>query len=94
MFRIDSQTFLETQKTEDFHPCMVCGDRSSGRHYGILACDGCRGFFKRSVRRNSKYVCRESMKCVVDLKRRNQCQFCRLRKCYQVGMRSEGKFDQ
>ncbi|KDR24490.1 Photoreceptor-specific nuclear receptor [Zootermopsis nevadensis] len=70
--------------------CRVCGDKASGKHYGVPSCDGCRGFFKRSIRRNLDYVCKESGRCVVDVTRRNQCQACRFNKCLQVNMKKDG----
>ena len=46
----------------------------------------------RSVRRNMVYTCKGSGSCVVDKKRRNQCQACRFRKCIEVKMNKYGKF--
>lgn len=74
-----------------FSLCAVCGDRASGKHYGVLSCDGCRGFFKRSIRGNMEYVCKENQKCIIDVSRRNQCQACRLKKCLDVKMNRDGK---
>ncbi|XP_050400842.1 photoreceptor-specific nuclear receptor isoform X2 [Patella vulgata] len=70
--------------------CLVCGDTSSGKHYGILACNGCSGFFKRSVRRKLIYRCQAGTgMCNVDKAHRNQCQACRLKKCITLGMNKD-----
>merc|ERR1719458_1068925 len=69
--------------------CVVCSDKSSGKHYGQVTCEGCKSFFKRSVRRNLTYQCRGNKNCPIDQHHRNQCQHCRLKKCYKAGMRKE-----
>ncbi|CAJ0929150.1 unnamed protein product, partial [Mesorhabditis belari] len=69
--------------------CVVCGDKASGRHYGAVSCEGCKGFFKRSIRKQIGYQCRSSKDCPVTKFHRNRCQFCRLKKCLAMGMRSE-----
>src|SRR6218665_438816 len=70
--------------------CVVCGDKSSGKHYGQVTCEGCKSFFKRSIRRDLVYTCRGEHRCPVDQHHRNQCQACRLKKCLRLGMRKEG----
>ncbi|KAJ1530954.1 hypothetical protein ONE63_005790 [Megalurothrips usitatus] len=69
--------------------CAICGDRATGKHYGAASCDGCKGFFRRSVRKNHLYTCRFGRNCVVDKDKRNQCRYCRLRKCFKAGMKKE-----
>ncbi|XP_041918234.1 hepatic nuclear factor 4, beta [Alosa sapidissima] len=69
--------------------CSICADRATGKHYGAASCDGCKGFFRRSVRKNHAYTCRFNRQCVVDKDKRNQCRYCRLRKCFRAGMRKE-----
>ncbi|NXX64315.1 HNF4A factor, partial [Scopus umbretta] len=49
----------------------------------------CKGFFRRSVRKNHMYSCRFNRQCVVDKDKRNQCRYCRLKKCFRAGMKKE-----
>lgn len=72
----------------------MCGDRGTGKHYGIVACEGCKGFFKRSVRKNLNYSCQGNGACPVDKIHRNRCQRCRLNKCLTMGMKKEGNTSQ
>ncbi|XP_072169781.1 hepatocyte nuclear factor 4-gamma-like [Diadema setosum] len=69
--------------------CSICGDRATGKHYGAASCDGCKGFFRRSVRKSHQYTCRFQRNCVVDKDKRNQCRYCRLKKCFRAGMKKE-----
>ncbi|XP_070688252.1 hepatic nuclear factor 4, beta [Pempheris klunzingeri] len=69
--------------------CSICADRATGKHYGASSCDGCKGFFRRSIRNSHVYSCRFNRQCIVDKDKRNQCRYCRLRKCFKAGMRKE-----
>ncbi|TSM52300.1 Nuclear receptor ROR-alpha [Bagarius yarrelli] len=67
-------------------PCKICGDKSSGIHYGVITCEGCKGFFRRSQQSNAAYSCPRQKNCLIDRTSRNRCQHCRLQKCLAVGM--------
>ncbi len=71
------------------HFCTICGDKASGKHYGVYSCEGCKGFFKRTVRKELTYACRENRNCIIDKRQRNRCQYCRYMKCLQTGMKRE-----
>jgi len=73
--------------------CTICSDRATGKHYGATSCDGCKGFFRRSVRKNHVYLCRFSRACSVDRDKRNLCRYCRLKKCFRAGMQKEGSLN-
>ena len=73
--------------------CVVCGDKSSGWHYNVLACEGCKGFFRRSIAKKLKYSCKFGGHCSIDKNSRKRCQACRLRKCHAKGMKPESVED-
>lgn len=62
-----------------------------GKHYGVYSCEGCKGFFKRTVRKDLTYTCRDNKDCTVDKRQRNRCQYCRYQKCLAMGMKREGQ---
>lgn len=65
--------------------CRICGDRASGFHYGVHACEGCKGFFRRTIRMKLDYE-RCDRSCKIQKKSRNKCQYCRFQKCLMLGM--------
>ncbi|XP_058791033.1 transcription factor HNF-4 homolog isoform X2 [Phymastichus coffea] len=80
---------VQKNSVKEILKCSICGDRPTGKHYGAVSCDGCKGFFRRSIRKNHFYTCRFNLKCVIDKDKRNQCRYCRLKKCLKVGMKKE-----
>ncbi|WKY03166.1 hypothetical protein Q1695_016455 [Nippostrongylus brasiliensis] len=69
--------------------CAVCGDRAVCFHYGARTCEGCKGFFKRTVQKASKYACAGNRNCPIEKRYRSRCQACRFQKCLSVGMVKE-----
>lgn len=69
--------------------CPVCGDKVSGYHYGLLTCESCKGFFKRTVQNKKAYSCVADRSCHIDKSQRKRCPYCRFQKCLEVGMKLE-----
>ncbi|XP_035205852.1 nuclear hormone receptor FTZ-F1-like isoform X2 [Stegodyphus dumicola] len=69
--------------------CPVCGDKVSGYHYGLLTCESCKGFFKRTVQNKKVYTCVADRSCHIDKSQRKRCPYCRFQKCLDVGMKLE-----
>lgn len=69
--------------------CPVCGDKVSGYHYGLLTCESCKGFFKRTVQNKKVYTCVADRSCHIDKTQRKRCPYCRFQKCLEVGMKLE-----
>ena len=63
----------------------------SGYHYGLLTCESCKGFFKRTVQNKKVYTCVADRNCVIDKTQRKRCPYCRFQKCLDVGMKLEGR---
>ena len=73
----------------DESKCHVCGDKSTGSHFGGISCESCKAFFRRSVQRNrfEDYKCSYSGECKMNTNTRKICQFCRYKRCLLIGMK-------
>lgn len=83
---VSSSTYQSAKTQIEVIPCKICGDKSSGVHYGVITCEGCKGFFRRSQSGPVNYQCPRNKQCVIDRVNRNRCQYCRLQKCIALGM--------
>ncbi|XP_046473226.1 hormone receptor 4 isoform X1 [Neodiprion pinetum] len=76
----------EHEEEEQPMICMICEDKATGLHYGIITCEGCKGFFKRTVQNRRVYTCVAEGICEITKAQRNRCQYCRFKKCIEQGM--------
>nr|1YNW_A Chain A, Vitamin D3 Receptor [Homo sapiens] len=69
--------------------CGVCGDRATGFHFNAMTCEGCKGFFRRSMKRKALFTCAANGDCRITKDNRRACQACRLKRCVDIGMMKE-----
>ncbi|KAJ7307395.1 hypothetical protein JRQ81_009411 [Phrynocephalus forsythii] len=69
--------------------CAVCGDRATGYHFHAMTCEGCKGFFRRTVLKGTRSTCAFTRSCAITKAKRRQCQACRYQKCLAVGMKKD-----
>lgn len=75
---------LVQSKQSKVDKCLVCSHKATGIHFGVMSCEGCKGFFARSLKANKHeaYKCTLNFACV-DL---STCRYCRFRRCLFLGM--------
>ncbi|XP_030631987.1 vitamin D3 receptor B [Chanos chanos] len=69
--------------------CGVCGDKATGFHFNAMTCEGCKGFFRRSMKRKASFTCPFNGSCTITKENRRHCQSCRLKRCLAIGMMKE-----
>ncbi|XP_064424510.1 nuclear receptor subfamily 1 group I member 3 isoform X2 [Latimeria chalumnae] len=79
----------ELDSDDEYKICAVCGDKATGYHFNAMTCEGCKGFFRRTMKKTISFTCPFNQNCDITKNNRRQCQACRLQKCLQVGMRKE-----
>ncbi|XP_074044257.1 nuclear receptor subfamily 1 group I member 3 isoform X2 [Macrotis lagotis] len=76
-------------RNDELRSCAVCGDRATGYHFHALTCEGCKGFFRRTIKKGTGLTCPFEQCCEVSKNQRRHCPACRLQKCLNAGMRKD-----
>ncbi|XP_045607799.2 nuclear hormone receptor HR96 isoform X2 [Procambarus clarkii] len=85
----EASTSAANSKRPDSKKCGVCGDRALGYNFNAITCESCKAFFRRNAIKNKDFRCPFEDRCKVNQITRRFCQKCRLRKCFEIGMKKE-----
>uniref|UniRef100_A0A1A9W726 Nuclear receptor domain-containing protein n=1 Tax=Glossina brevipalpis TaxID=37001 RepID=A0A1A9W726_9MUSC len=69
--------------------CAVCGDKALGYNFNAITCESCKAFFRRNALSKKQFNCLFNQNCEITVITRRFCQKCRLKKCLDIGMKSE-----
>ena len=59
----------------------------AGYNFNAITCEACKAFFRRNALRTKDFKCPFDGNCKIDLVTRRFCQKCRLKKCFDIGMK-------
>ncbi|XP_033757190.1 nuclear hormone receptor HR96-like [Pecten maximus] len=85
--------------------CGVCGDKALGYNFDAITCESCKAFFRRNALKSKMlpgmgtgssaglgtnvFTCSFDGNCKLDTHTRKFCSGCRLKKCFDIGMKKD-----
>lgn len=67
--------------------CRVCNDVALGYNFDAITCESCKAFFRRNALKKKVFNCTFEGKCRLDPHTRKFCASCRLKRCFEIGMK-------
>ncbi|XP_067142893.1 nuclear hormone receptor HR96 isoform X2 [Centruroides vittatus] len=89
MIDTDANNNSNLEKSEANKLCGVCGDKAFGYNFNAITCESCKAFFRRNALKTKEFKCPFDENCKVNIVTRRFCQKCRLKKCFDIGMKKE-----
>ncbi|KAL5017489.1 hypothetical protein ScPMuIL_007078 [Solemya velum] len=74
--------------------CRVCGDKALGYNFNAITCESCKAFFRRNALKDQKTSCLFDGNCPIDVRTRRFCPHCRLKRCFDIGMKKDMILDE